>query len=67
MRAGAALKPAAYPKIETARVVVLITPEQLSRIDAWGVGKGKQNRTEAIRSLVDIGLEAELKQQGAAA
>lgn len=55
----AAVKPAAYPKIEMARIVVLMTPDQVSRIDAWGARRGKANRTETIRSLLDQGLEAE--------
>lgn len=54
-----AVKPTAYPKIETARVVVLMTPEQVARVDAWGARRGKANRTETIRSLLDQGLEAE--------
>jgi hypothetical protein len=53
------VRPTAYPKIETARVVVLMTPEQVAKVDAWGARKGKLNRTETIRSLLDRALEAE--------
>lgn len=57
--AATAVRAAAYPKPPTARVVVLLSPDQVGKIDEWGAARGKANRTETIRSLLDRGLEAE--------
>lgn len=48
-----------YPKPETIRVVVHMRPDLVKRVDAWGAGKGKANRTEAVRDLLEEGLEAD--------
>lgn len=42
----------------TERVVVLFESSLVERIDQWGISSGKHNRSDAIRALVERGLEA---------
>lgn len=44
----------ARPRLK--RVVILLPESQIDEVDKWGVPSGMRSRTEAIRSLIDLGL-----------
>lgn len=43
---------------ERERVVVLMLPTEIAAVDAWGVPRGLNGRSEAIRQLIERGLRA---------
>jgi hypothetical protein len=42
----------------TVRVQLLLTPEEAQSIDDWRFAQRAQSRNEAIRRLIELGLEA---------
>ena len=46
-------------KVEKEKILLLLDPETVKRIENYWHEKGFKSRTEAIRNLIDIALEKE--------
>jgi metal-responsive CopG/Arc/MetJ family transcriptional regulator len=45
-------------EIKTERITILLSPSELKTIDDWSFSERIRSRGEAIRRLIELGLEA---------
>lgn len=50
-------------EIKTERVTILLSPTELKTIDDWSFEQRIRSRGEAIRRLIELGLEAARQSQ----
>ena len=58
MKAASAYAEARRTRQAPQRLVVNLPKAEMARIDHWGVENGKSSRTEAVRDLINRGLQA---------
>jgi metal-responsive CopG/Arc/MetJ family transcriptional regulator len=49
--------------IKSERLIVLVTPEEMERLDNWRFESKLSSRGEAVRRLIELGLEAARERQ----
>ena len=50
-------------QLKTQRVTIMMSPTELSEIDEWSFDQRIRSRGEAIRQLIELGLEAAKERQ----
>ena len=55
---------AIVPDPKTARVQLMMTPAEVKAVDDWSFEQRIRGRSEAIRRLIELGLEAARKAGG---
>lgn len=45
-------------QFKTERIALMMTPDEVTAVDDWGFANRIRSRAEAIRRLIELGLEA---------